>query len=222
VKKYRSILWTLLITSAGVSISGAQGDELSLFLKPTWFIDSDHRIIRQKAQELTARACSLSDTARALYEFVRDSYTNARCTPYVASDILRCGGNLCYQRSILLAALCRAAGIPSRLHLQKITIKSYRDSEGKTREITFAHGITGIFLKGRWRLYEAVGNRAKWYDWTGSEASDSVILLPFVAENDCLFQSNKDIFIETLPGYFADRTTAMVVCIDSLNGGVKY
>jgi transglutaminase-like putative cysteine protease len=203
-------------------MSDAQGDTLSLFLKPSRFINSNHPKIRRTAQELTVPARSLNDSAKALYEFVRDSYTDARCTSYVASDILRRGGNLCYQRSILLAALCRAVGIPSRLHLQKITIKSYRDSDGKTREITFAHGITGMFLNGRWQLYEAVGNKAKWRDWTGTEASNSVMPLPFTADNDCLFQPSKDIFIETLPGYFADRTTAMVVCIDSLNGGVKY
>lgn len=222
MKKYRSILLRLMIGCTGVSNCCAQGDELSLFVRPTRFIDAHHPMIRRKAQELTAKAHSLTDTAGALYEFVRDSYTDARCTSYVASDILRCGGNLCYQRSILLAALCRAVGIPSRLHLQKVTIRNYKGSGGKTREITFAHGITGIFLGDHWRLYEAVGNKAKWHDWTGSEESVSAMPLPFSAQSDCLFQSSKRILIETLSGYFADRTTAMIACIDSLNGGANH
>jgi hypothetical protein len=124
--------------------------------------------------------------------------------------------------SFVAVALCRTAGIPSRLHLQKVTIRNYRGSDGETHEITFAHGITGVFLNGRWRLYEAVGNKAKWRDWTGGDASNSIVPLPFAAEKDCLFHPGKDILIETLPRYFADRTTAMVACIDSLNGGAKY
>src|SRR5512147_2308955 len=93
-------------------------EDLSQYLISTPNIDSDHPKIVQKATDLTKGYTSDVEKARVLYEFVRDSYTTDAVDSFVASEVLDQGGNLCYQRSILLATLCRSAGIPARLHLQ--------------------------------------------------------------------------------------------------------
>lgn len=134
-------------------------EDLSKFLKPTHLIDCDNPKIIRKAKELTKDCKTDVEKAEALFEFVRDTASDNQCKSFKASNTLECGGTSCYKRSILLAALCRAMGIPARLHLQKVHIKKWKKPNGEVKNITFAHGITGIFLNRNWHLYESVGNK---------------------------------------------------------------
>lgn len=189
------------------------------FLTSTHFIDSDNSEIASKAKALTKGCRSDVEKARMLFEFVRDSYNKNQCESFIASEILECGGNSCRQRSILLAALCRAVGLPARLHLQKVTIRNWKDRNGNIIDISFAHGITGIFLKGEWHLFESVGNREKWLIWTQDEKRGSEMPVEFFPDRDCLFQPDEKIIIETLPVYFADRTEEMIKLIEKIDSG---
>jgi len=192
------------------------GEDLSVFLKSTNSIDSDNPKIIAKAKELTEGCKSDVEKAKALYEFVRDSYTIKRCESFIASETLECGGNFCHQRSILLAALCRAVGIPSRLHLQKVTLKR-GDQEG-----SFAHSITGIYLKGNWHLYEPTGNSQKWAALTGEKERGSEMPIEFSPDHDCLFPQDEKVITETLTEYFADWTDEMIALIRKIDGSNKY
>lgn len=203
----------------GGCLSAEMEEDLSPFLAPARFIDSDHPAIVNKAKELTIGCSSAEEKAQRLFEFVRDAYTADTCSSFIASDVLKCGGNSCRQRSILLAALCRAVGIPARLHLQKVTLKSRRHEDGTISDLVFAHGITGMFLRGRWLLYETVGNREKWRVWTQDEARVNEMPVPFSAERDCLFRADDRILIETLPVFFADRTEELVSLIERIDSG---
>ncbi len=194
-------------------------EDLKEFLISTSFIDSDNTKIINKANALTKGCRTDVEKARVLFEFVRDSYNKNQCESFIASEILECGGNSCRQRSILLAALCRAVGIPARLHLQKVTIKDWTDRNGNIMDITFAHGITGIYLNGKWHLYESVGNREKWLIWTQDEKRRSEMPVEFFPDRDCLFQPDEKIIMETLPIYFADRTEAMIKLIKIIDSG---
>ncbi len=195
-------------------------EDLSLFLRATRFIDSDHPGIAKKALELTKDCNTEDEKAKALYEFVRDSYNDSRCESFIASEVLECGGNSCRQRSILLAALCRTVGIPARLHLQRVTIKDWKTEDGEIiKNYTFAHGITGIYLVGRWSLYESVGNEDKWIIWTQDEKRGSEMPIEFFPDRDCLFQPDEKIIIETLPVNFPDRTEEMIELIEKIDSG---
>jgi transglutaminase-like putative cysteine protease len=57
----------------------------SQYLTPTANIDSDNPKILQKAAELTKGCNSDIEKARALYEFVRDSYTKDAFDSFIAS-----------------------------------------------------------------------------------------------------------------------------------------
>ncbi len=203
----------------GRHLSAGPEEDLSPFLAPARFVDSGHPAIVNKAKELVAGCSTAEEKARKLFEFVRDTYTTDTCFSFIASDVLKCGGNSCRQRSILLAALCRAAGIPARLHLQKVTLKGWRHEDGTVSDYVFAHGITGIRLRGRWLLYETVGNGEKWRVWTQDEARMVEMPIPFSAERDCLFRADDRILIETLPVFFADRTEELVSLIERIDGG---
>ncbi len=197
-----------------------QKEDLSQYLTPTSNIDSDHPKIVRRAAELTQGCISDIEKARLLYEFVRDSYTKEGIDSYIASEVLDCGGNSCYQRSILLAALCRSVGIPARLHLQKVSIKAWRNpGNGQTKDIVFAHGLTGLYLHGAWNVYEATGNSSKWSLWTGDEIEAREMVVRFDPDRDCLFDMSKNPRVtgELLPVHFADRTEELVEIIEQTN-----
>ena len=217
-----SILFTALLIM-GLTLFGANAqqdkDDLSRFLQPTKFIDCNNLKIIARAKELTKGSTTEAEKARALFEFVRDTNSNSICESFVASDVLACGGNSCRKRSILLAALCRAVGIPARLHLQKVTIKNWKNEDGKTQDITFAHGLTGIYINGNWHLYESVGNVDKWVIWIQDKNRVSEAPVKFHPDRDCLFPSDDKIIIETIPIHFADRTQEMIELIEKIDKG---
>jgi hypothetical protein len=209
------ILISYLAVQGRASAEKPEATQPYLVATPT--IDSDHPSIVATARRLTADRSSPVEQVRALYEFVRDGNTEGACASFTASVVLGCGGNSCYQRAVLLAALGRAAGFPTRLHLQRIEIKGFRSGDKPPRDIVFAHGITGILVEGRWRLLEVVGNPRKWALWTGDPQRASEMPLPFLPHADTLLPSDERIKIETLPVSFADRTPEMVALIESTN-----
>ncbi len=92
---------------------------MNRYLRRTEFIRSDAPAIAGLARRL--RRGADRETAVALFEWVRD---NIRYDPYDAADgrrsyrataVLRRRHGYCVQKAVLLAALARAAGIPSRL-----------------------------------------------------------------------------------------------------------
>lgn len=193
--------------------------DLERYLVPTQRIDSDNPAIIEKTRELLKGNINESEKARILYEFVRDMKESKEksCGDVLsASNVLNCGINLCYGRSVLLSALCRASGIPSRLYIQRVTLKRGNNSG----DITFAHILTGIFINGSWKLYEPVGNQEKWRQWTGDDSEESNIKVSFSADKDCLFISTDKVILETLPMHFDGFDQSLIEEIKKIDGGV--
>ncbi|HCT30671.1 MAG TPA: hypothetical protein DIW31_08020 [Bacteroidales bacterium] len=188
---------------AANSLFSQEQKELSVFLNPTKVIDSDNPAIVSKAMELTKDCKTDIEKVKALFEFVRDSYTQDEYDIFVASEILKRGGNSCYKRSILLAALCRAIRIPSRLQYQYMLLKDFTFN-GEKKDHLFTHGIVGIYLQGKWYLYEPVGNNAKWKVWIGEKALLQDMTVQFKPHQDCLFPSTENVVLKTFPIYFSD------------------
>ena len=119
--------------------------------------------IESEAPEIAALAASLrqpeaSETAVALFEWVRDQI---RYDPYTASDpaeryratrILARGRGYCVQKAVLLAALARAAGIPTRLGFADVrnhkTPEHMRQMMGT--DLFVFHGFVEFWLDERW------------------------------------------------------------------------
>jgi hypothetical protein len=119
----------------------------------------------------------------------------------------------------LLAALCRAVGIPARLHWQKVTLKDYRMEDGNVSDFPFVHGITGMNLDGEWFLYEPVGNREKWAVWIQEDNISDGVPVKFSPHRNCLFPQTNKVFIETLPIYFKDWSEETAVLMGYVNKG---
>ena len=126
-------------------------------LAATAFIEADHPAVRAFA---AAHAVGDDDRARAvaLYLAVRDGL---RYDPYradlspagmTASAALAQGHGWCVPKATLLAAACRAAGIPARLGFADVRnhLSTERLRQALQTDIFYWHGYAEIRLDGRW------------------------------------------------------------------------
>jgi len=127
-------------------------------LLPTALIDSDHPAVVSFAARHAASACD-RERAVALYYAVRDGI---RYDPYRidlsaqgmrASTTLAHGYGWCVPKATLLAAACRAAGIPARLGFADVRnhLATERLRQVMGTDVFHWHGYTEILIDGGWR-----------------------------------------------------------------------
>lgn len=131
--------------------------DLAAALAPTPLIDSDHPAVLAFA----ARH-GLGDTPRVravgLYLAVRDGF---RYDPYridlsptgmKASTVLAQGHGWCVPKAALLAAACRAAGIPARVGYADVRnhLSTERMRQTMQTDLFVWHGYTEVWLDGCW------------------------------------------------------------------------
>ncbi len=142
--------------TASASPAALYPDELA----PTPVIDSDHPAVREFAESRAAGAASNTQRAIKLYYAVRDE---VRYDPYRAaievhtlraSATLERGRSWCVSKAVLLAAACRAIGIPSRLGFADVRnhLSTARMREQMKTDVFYWHGYTSILLgdEPRW------------------------------------------------------------------------
>jgi transglutaminase-like putative cysteine protease len=128
------------------------------FLRPTTMVDADHPDVLAFARDVTRRVTDPVTRARVLYLAVRDGF---RYDPYQvdlsvdglkASRVLADGYGWCVPKSALLAAVCRAAGIPARVGYADVRnhLSTARLRESMGTDVFYWHGYTSIHLDGKW------------------------------------------------------------------------
>ncbi|VUT25107.1 MAG: Transglutaminase-like superfamily protein [Candidatus Methanolliviera sp. GoM_asphalt] len=128
------------------------------YLKSTYFMDCDSLLVKDRAKELVRSTDHELERAKRVFYFVRDEI---RYNPYlfssdaedfIASKILKQGEGYCVQKAVLLSALARAVGIPSRLGFA--TIRNHLAPEKLVKlmgtDIFVCHGYSELFLGGKW------------------------------------------------------------------------
>jgi transglutaminase-like putative cysteine protease len=128
------------------------------YLGPTFFIDCNKAIIRDKSRELTANIKEMLEKAQRIFLFVRDDIRYNVYSPrpndedFKASHVLAMGEGYCVQKALLLVALIRAAGIPARLRFAEIkihhTAKSIAEKRGSN--VFPYHGLAELYVGGHW------------------------------------------------------------------------
>jgi transglutaminase-like putative cysteine protease len=169
------------------------------------FMDFSHPLITALVAHHTHEGQSQREKAVALYLAVRDGI---RYSPYhidlspaamVASHLLVRGTGYCVEKANLLAAVCRAVGIPSRLGFAKVRnhIGTERiEAVLGTDELVF-HGYTDLWIDGKWVKATPAFNR-ELCDKFGVPALD------FDGTEDSIFQTYNaegDRFMEYLHDY---------------------
>ena len=128
------------------------------FLQATEVIDCNHPQIKALASQTTRGAQDVHEQARRLFYLVRDTIPYNLYVPfflpehYRASAILHRGSGYCVQKAVLLVALARAAGIPSRLVFADIRnyLISERVAELMETNLFIFHGYVEWQLGDRW------------------------------------------------------------------------
>lgn len=159
------------------------------YLKATKFINSDHSSIKALALKLTESTDSDKEKALKLYFHVRDTFfydpykVDLREEAMRASSLLDRKHGYCGEKACLLAALGRAAGIPSRLGFARVKNHigtSKLEEILQTDEIVF-HGFTEFYLDDKWVKCTPAFNKALCNKL-------GVVPLDFDGENDSIFQ----------------------------------
>jgi transglutaminase-like putative cysteine protease len=131
-------------------------EDLSIYLKPTYYIDYDLPLISKISKKTVAS--HPYEKARAVFNFVRDRIIYNPYSPfylpehYPASRILERGEGYCVQKAVLLAALARAHGIPARLvfaDIRNYLIPPKLWDMMKTDIFAF-HGYNELYIDRRW------------------------------------------------------------------------
>lgn len=127
-------------------------------LKPSAYIDSNHPDVCRFALEAAGTSDSKKEQAVRLYYAVRDGFTyNPYCLTlmkehYRASYVIGRKEGFCIQKAILLAAVARALGIPSRLGFA--TVRNHLATKKMLKlmktDLFVFHGYTTLFLDGKW------------------------------------------------------------------------
>jgi transglutaminase-like putative cysteine protease len=128
------------------------------YLTPTYFIDCDSPIIKNKAEELVGNTNLELEKATRIFYFVRDKIRynpylfSFNAEDYVASKILERREGWCVQKAVLLTTLARAAEIPSRLGFADIKNHLVPKKLLKLMgtDLFTYHGYSELFLEGKW------------------------------------------------------------------------
>lgn len=133
-------------------------ESLEAFLVPTPHVDADHPDVRAFAAQHGGGIADPRERAVALYYAVRDAF---RYDPYRvdlrpegmrASHVIASGRGWCVTKAALLAAVCRATGIPARIgyadvrnHLSTERMRAFMKTD-----VYYWHGYTSMHLDGQW------------------------------------------------------------------------
>ncbi|MFJ9113719.1 transglutaminase family protein [Streptomyces sp. NPDC102283] len=135
-----------------------QSPDIGAYLAADEAIDHEHPRVREAATRLAPDVDDAYAYARAAFEFVRDTIAHSADSgdPRVtwrASDVLAARTGICYAKSIALAALLRAGGIPAGLCYQRLV-----GADGVTPVI---HGLVALRLPGAggWARVDPRGNK---------------------------------------------------------------
>ncbi len=132
---------------------------MSKYLNCTYTIDCEEESVKEKAQILTTNQETTVDRAKAIFYFVRDEI---KYNPYVplytlednkASATLKRGEGYCVQKAILLAALARASGIPTKLgfaDIRNYILPNKIANAMRGENLFIYHGYVAFYLDRRW------------------------------------------------------------------------
>lgn len=131
------------------------------YLRSTYNIDWHSPKVKDQSQLLTSDSNSEVELIQKCFEFVRDqikhswdfSFNPVTCR---ASEVLEFSTGFCYAKAHLLAALLRAAGVPTGFCYQRLRYDDGYPGEGRF----CLHGLNAVYLESAgWLRLDARGNK---------------------------------------------------------------
>jgi hypothetical protein len=138
---------------------------------PVNLADYDHPLVRETALRVTAGETAIRGKLEKLFYFVRDEIAfgfPADGDLVQASETLRLGVGQCNTKGTLFLALCKASGIPARLHFSLIRKEIQR---GLFNGIAYrlmppliSHAWLEVLVDGQWRRLDSYINDRRFYE----------------------------------------------------------
>jgi hypothetical protein len=133
--------------------------------------DFDHPLVRETAATLTEAAPDMRGKVERLFHYVRDDIKFGfppKGDLTTASETIRLGIGQCNTKGTLFLALCKAVGIPARLHFSLITKDIQRGLfEGFAYRLLppmLSHAWLDVEIDGSWRRIDGYINDAPFFD----------------------------------------------------------
>lgn len=131
------------------------------YIAPNAYVDADHPSVVAFAGRHAGDADTPREVAVALYYAVRDGFRynpwRVRVEPqaYTASGVIERNpeeGAHCIDKALVLAAVCRARGIPARLHFADVRnhIGTGALEARLGTDLLVFHGYCELYLEARW------------------------------------------------------------------------
>jgi len=112
-----------------------------------------HPLVQAKVQDLSTGCATDRESFLAFVDFIRDEIPfgfNRHFTLATASEVLEEKIGCCNTKTTLLAAMCRAVGIPVRVHFGQMN-SAILNGLVWGLPPTVAHAYAEVELEGRWR-----------------------------------------------------------------------
>ncbi len=189
-------------------------EDFKPYLQPGICVDSDHPAVIEFARRAAGDDGTDLEKAVRIYYAVRDEF---RYDPYgvemtefgmKGSTVLERGSGFCITKGALMAAACRAVGIPARLGFADVRnhLASKRMVELMQTDLFVYHGYVEVFLEGKWVKATPAFNLSLCEKF-------GTLPLEFDGRNDSVFHpydaaGNKHMEYITEHGTFADTPLA--------------
>ncbi len=117
-------------------------------LKPTAYVQSDHKEIIALARKATAGAKTAAQAVKRIEAFVDDYIAEKNLSVGYASalDVVRSKQGDCSEHAVLTAAMCRASGIPARVVSGLVGADNFI---GRSN-VFGGHAWTEAYVNGKW------------------------------------------------------------------------
>lgn len=132
------------------------------YLAATPFVESEHEAVVARVRALGVAELSPRARAARLFEHVRSDVryefmAKFQREDYLASNVLERNQGFCVQKAVLLAALGRAAGVPTAIVLCDMRDHALPERLVRTigTDVMHHHGLNAFFLDDRWLTVDA-------------------------------------------------------------------
>lgn len=159
------------------------------YLANTRFIDFENSIVKEFIDKKLDKTLSLNDQIVSIYYVVRDEilYSPYHVTmnpdSISASQTIERGTGYCIEKSLILAAVGRAIGVPSRLGFSIVRnhISTKKFTDMLRTDLFVFHGYNEFFLNNKWVKCTPAFNKSLCEKFNTQP-------LDFDGENDSIFQ----------------------------------
>lgn len=150
------------------------------FREPNILIDCEDQIVKNLARHGSRGSRNVFEIADKLCRFVSQYVSNKNFSVGFASasEVARKREGDCTEHGILLAALGRSVGIPSRVAMGIVYVKEFQEMNN----VLVFHMWTQFYLKGRWVNLDSALRKVRC-------SADRIILFVSSLKNDSLLES---------------------------------